>query len=120
MRLSTTIISSSVPYTSPSGRGGIEAIVLSPLMPHHPDGDHGDDDGDELQQHAQPHQVLRAVGRAALHHVDETEQKDQRHGADRHGKQNRTEKRGHRRYITPRCPVRYTVRNNATIWLLVQ
>src|SRR5206468_4249637 len=70
------------------------------LAPRHPDGDHGDDDGGELQHHPQPHQVLRAVGRAALHHVDEAEQQDQRYGADRNGKQNRTEKGGHRCYIT--------------------
>ena len=29
---------------------------------------------DELQQHTQPHQLLRRVRRAAAHHVDEAEQ----------------------------------------------
>ena len=41
------------------------------------------DDGDELQQHAQPHQLLRGVGRAAAHHVDEAEHQHDRHRADR-------------------------------------
>ena len=39
------------------------------LSSHRPDGDHDHHDGDELEQHAQPHQPLRGVGRAAAHHV---------------------------------------------------
>jgi len=49
---------------------------------HDPDGEHDDDDGDELQQHAQPHQFLRAVRRTAAHHVDEAEQQHERDRAD--------------------------------------
>ena len=39
-----------------------------------------DDDRDELQEHAQAHQLLREVGAAAPHHVDEAEEQHAGHG----------------------------------------
>jgi len=35
------------------------------LFADRPEGQHYDDDSDELQQHAKPHQLLRTVGRAS-------------------------------------------------------
>ena len=61
------------------------------LAPHRPDREHGDDDRDELQQHPQPHQFLGPVRRSAPHHVKKTKQQNERNGADRDGKQNRTQ-----------------------------
>src|SRR5262245_48780911 len=52
------------------------------LFPHHPDGEHDDRDGDGLQQHAQAHQLLRRVRRAATHHIGETEQQHEGYCAD--------------------------------------
>jgi hypothetical protein len=55
------------------------------LAPREPDRRHDDDDGDELQQHAPAHQILRCVGRAAAHHVNKAEQQHDGDGADREG-----------------------------------
>jgi hypothetical protein len=52
------------------------------LSGHDPEREHDNDDGNELQQHAKPHQLLRFIGRAAPHHVDEAEQQHDRNGAD--------------------------------------
>src|SRR6185312_8679036 len=41
------------------------------LFPQQPDREHDDNNCDALQQHAQAHQTLRAVRRAAFHHVPE-------------------------------------------------
>ncbi len=69
---------------------------------------------------AQPHQLLRTVGRTAPQHVDETEQQDDRDGGDRDGEQDRTQKGDHSGYITPHHGVRHTPRNRVAIWPLVQ
>ena len=61
-------------------------IPPTSLAPHRPDREHGDDDGDELQQHPQAHQLLRRVRRTAPHHVDQTKQKNQCDGRDRNRK----------------------------------
>src|SRR6185437_3811033 len=68
---------------------------------------HGDRDGDELQPHAQPHQALRLARRAAPHHVEKTEDQDQRHGEECNGKEELTEKGSHRGFITPCQAARY-------------
>ena len=52
------------------------------LFRHDPDGEHDDDDGDELQQHAKPHEFLRCIARAPAHHIDEAKEKHHGHGAD--------------------------------------
>jgi len=52
------------------------------LATHDADCRHDHDDGDELQEHAQAHEFLRAVGRAAAHHIDQAEQQDNRNGDD--------------------------------------
>jgi len=57
--------------------------ILSLLFRHDPDREHDNDDGDELQQDAQPHQLLGSVGRAPAHHVDKAEQQHDGDGADR-------------------------------------
>jgi hypothetical protein len=61
-------------------------LSLSLLFRHDPDRDHDNDDGDELQQHAKPHELLRCVARAPAHHIDETKEEHHRDGAD--GEQN--------------------------------
>ena len=76
-------------------------------MTRHPDGKHDDDDGDELKQNPQLHQFLGTVRRAAPHHVEKTEDQDQRHGAECNGKEEHTEKGSHRGYITPCQAARY-------------
>src|SRR5262249_26725539 len=75
------------------------------LPSHRPDREHGDADRDELQQHTEPHQLLRGVGRSALHHVDETEQQHECARADRDRQYDLAEKEIHPRYITP-CTAR--------------
>src|SRR6186713_2869688 len=113
MRLSTTI--------------GAPPCTL-PLFAHRPHHDHGDDDGDELQQHPKPHQVLRAAGRSAAHHVDEAEQQHDGHGRNHDRQNDRTQKGCHRRYITPASTDFHTLttpcippaRNQSTIWPLIQ
>src|ERR1700748_1491254 len=97
MRLRTTIMTS---FTAVSDS---PRLAWPNLSPHGPDGEHGNDDRHELQGHAPSHQLLRGVGRAAPHHVDETEQQHQRDGAHGDRKDECTEKGSHRRYITP-CP----------------
>src|ERR1700761_2339553 len=91
----------------------------STLTAHDPEREHGDADGNELQQHAQPHQLLRRVGRAAPHHVDETHQQNERDRADSDGKDDLAQESSHCRYITPACALRH--RNGSpfapTIWL---
>src|ERR1700722_20903700 len=57
---------------------------------------HQDDDRDELQQHAHPHELLRRMGRAAAQHVGEAEQQYDRDGADGYVGPNI---RGHASYI---------------------
>src|SRR5829696_3722387 len=47
--------------------------------PHHA---HDHHDGRKLQQHAPPHQLLRAARAAAPHHVEEAKGKDDADGAD--------------------------------------
>ena len=68
-----------------------ERLFVNPsrlkLMTHRPHRQHGDDDGDELQHHAPPHQLLRSVGRTAAHHVDETEQQHDDNGGGGERKQ---------------------------------
>ena len=63
-----------------------QASILSLLFRHDPDREHDNDDGDELQQHAKPHELLRCVARAPAHHIDETKEEHYRDGAD--GEQN--------------------------------
>src|ERR1700749_3038308 len=86
MRLSTTM-SSSMGWTISNPKRQYPSRLSNRTnagssASHDPDRRHDDDDGDELQQHAQPHQLLRAVRRAAAHHVDEAEDQDDRDGAD--------------------------------------
>src|SRR5262249_49997031 len=66
-----------------------------------PDGQHYDDDRDELQQHAKPHQLLRAVGRAAARHVGQCEQQHDRDGADRNRNEGINQEFGHRQSVIP-------------------
>ena len=66
--------------------------LLFLAMTHRPDGDHDDDDGDELKQHPPPHQFLRVTRRSAPHHVDEAEQQHQRDRGYRDGNDERTKK----------------------------
>lgn len=65
----------------------------------HPDREHDDHDGDELQKHAQPHQLLRGVCRTTTHHVDEAEQQHHRNRADGDGDEIMREKPGHGCYL---------------------
>ena len=60
--------------------------ILSLLFRHDPDREHDNDDGDELQQHAKPHELLRCLARAPAHRIYETKEEHQRDGAD--GEQN--------------------------------
>src|SRR5262249_1075888 len=53
------------------------------LFSERPNGDHDDHDGNELQEHAQSHQLLRGVRRAASHHIGEPEDQHDGNGADR-------------------------------------
>jgi hypothetical protein len=55
---------------------------LSLLFRHDPDREHDNDDGDELQQHAKPHELLRCVARAPARHVNDTKEEHHRDGAD--------------------------------------
>ena len=41
---------------------------------------HDDQNGDELEPHAPAHQLLRQIGAAAPHHVEEAEKQHDRHG----------------------------------------
>ena len=52
------------------------------LFRHDPDRQHDNDDGDELQQHAKPHEFLRCVARASAHHINQTKEEHHRDGAD--------------------------------------
>jgi hypothetical protein len=54
----------------------VNSIEAANLLVHadRPDGQHYDDDRDELQQHAKLHQLLRAMGRAAARHVGQSDQ----------------------------------------------
>src|SRR5262245_45273109 len=61
----------------------------------HPDGDHDDDDGHELHEHTQPHELLRGLRRTALHHVDEAEHQHDSHRDDRDGHEGVIEELGH-------------------------
>ena len=88
--------------------------MASFLMARRPDGDHDDDDGDELKQNPQPHQLLRAVRRAAPQHIEKTEQQNDYDRGYCNGNNERTEKRAHLPYITPQRPVRHC----RLIWLL--
>src|SRR5262249_39846172 len=65
------------------------------LFADRPDGQHYDDDRDELQQHAKPHQLLRAVGGAAPRHVGKSEQQHDRDGADRDRNEGVNQEFGH-------------------------
>ena len=56
--------------------------ILSLLFRHDPDREHDNDDGDELQQHAKPHELLRCVARAPARHVNDTKEEHHRDGAD--------------------------------------
>jgi len=56
--------------------------IPSLLFCHDPDREHDNDDGDELQQHAKPHELLRCVARAPAHRIDETKEEHHRDGAD--------------------------------------
>ena len=48
---------------------GLHNMARGALFADRPDGQHYDDDRDELQQHAKPHQLLRSMRRAAARHV---------------------------------------------------
>src|SRR5690348_2396062 len=80
---------------------GLLTMRVLELTSHRQDREHGDDDRDELQQHTQPHQLLRGVWRSALHHVDEAEQQHERGRADRDRQYDLAKKEVHPRYITP-------------------
>src|ERR1700745_739845 len=97
MRLSTTIARFLLSARFSASRFSASRFSAS----HGPERDHGDDDRDELQQDAQPHQALRGVGRTAPHHVDKTKQQDERNRRDRNGKNELAQKRSHHGYITP-------------------
>ena len=61
---------------------GNDHCILSLLFRHDPDREHDNDDGDELQQHAKPHELLRCVARAPARHVNDTKEEHHRDGAD--------------------------------------
>src|SRR5262245_65550572 len=42
----------------------IYTLSLHDALPIYPDGDHDDDDGHELHEHTQPHELLRGLRRA--------------------------------------------------------
>src|SRR3981081_4779299 len=73
--------------------GGPTIAFQSPS--HEPDRHHDDDDRHQLQHDAQPHQLLRRIGRTAPQHVGEPEDEHESDGADgdRYGVQG--EKVGH-------------------------
>ncbi len=56
-----------------------------PLMPPRPENEHDYDDRRKLQADAPAHQELRSVGRTLAQHIDEAEDEDERHRADRDG-----------------------------------
>src|ERR1700754_4079689 len=97
-----------------------EGLNASELPPHDPEREHGDADRDELQQHTQPHQLLRRIRRAAPHHVDEPHQKDEGDGSDGDGKEYLAQESSHCGYITPACAVRHAAKLSfePTKWLL--
>jgi len=87
--------------------------TLSPSVPHlamaahRPNGEHDDDDRDELKQNPQSHQFLGAVRRAAPHHVEKTEQQHQRDRGHRDGDNESSKERSHLLYITLQKPIRH-------------
>src|ERR1051326_8877307 len=66
-----------------------------------PYGHHDDQDGDRLQQHAQAHQPLRLVRRAALHRVPQTEQQHDRDRAERDRHHEMRQQVGHACLLAP-------------------
>src|SRR5688572_19979014 len=60
-----------------------------------PDHPHDDDDGDQLQQHAQAHEMLRPTGIAAAQHIEETE-KQHESDSDNRYRHKQIDKTGHR------------------------
>ena len=75
----------------------VNSIEAANLLVHadRPDGQHYDDDRDELQQHAKLHQLLRAMGRAAARQVREAEQQHDRHRAERNRDEGVYQELGH-------------------------
>ena len=60
-----------------------------------PDHAHDDDDGDELKQHAQAHEMLRPIGIAAAQHVEKAEKQDDG-DSDNGYRHKQIDKTGHR------------------------
>jgi hypothetical protein len=60
-----------------------------------PDHAHDDDDGNELQQHAQAHEMLRPIGIAAAQHVEKAEKQDESDSHDGY-RHEQIDKTGHR------------------------
>ena len=73
--------------------GNSEALIQY-LSIGEPKTGHHDDNGGKLQQHAPAHQVLRAVGRAAAHHVPQAQKQD--HGYGPNGERHEIVKNIHR------------------------